>query len=100
MRGKRLKLSSLRFLPTLMPCSHCGEWKDERIQWRRADCPALLLPTDIWVSESQGQCWFFYCSDCKAENTSLRGVYINADGHTSTDSESEREGEPPTPAAE
>ena len=68
-------------------CAHC--WRPvahEHFTWRL--CENIdSLPGEVQVYW-RGRHWFLYCSDCKHCEPGLRGTYINADGHNSTDSES------------
>ena len=76
-----------------MPCAHakcelpwvCDEW----IRWRQFDWVSdFSRQIDIeYVSFHDKRWWFFFCERCLAENPWMRGWYINADGHTSTDEE-------------
>ncbi len=62
---------------------------NEWIRWRQFDWdPHLRRELDIeFVSLHKERWWFLFCERCLAEKPSMRGAYINADGHISTDDE-------------
>jgi len=87
-----LKQDPMCDLLDAMPCANakCKRWVYEgRIRWRQFDWhPYLRRRIDIeFVSFHDERWWFFFCERCLAEKPWLRGWYINADGHTSTDDE-------------
>ena len=84
-----------------MQCSCCecvteGEW----IHWKRYDCQYVHGTFHVYPyshtspNGTRSQLWyFFYCRQCRLQwGGSLKGTYINADGHVSTDSEQTDEG--------
>ena len=78
-----------------MPCSQCGEWVDEWVQWRRYDDDVqhrLALQYSLSstrTEEGDHLWWFFFCSSCRRRDTSLKGWYVNADGGRSSDSDTD-----------
>ena len=86
-----------------MPCSGCNAWMPgESIRWRRFDFtwwedvkgpPSSRnynqATRNFRLSHYQDLWWFFYCESCKGTNQELDGWYINADGHVSTDEDSD-----------
>ena len=84
-----------------MQCSWCecvkeGEW----IHWRRYDAQYVYGKFHVYPythtcrNGTRSRLWyFFYCRQCRLQwGGSLKGTYINADGHVSTDSEQTDEG--------
>jgi len=87
-----LKQDPMRDLLDSMPCAYakCKRWVYKgRIRWRQFDWdPDLRRHRGIECVSYHGErWWFFFCERCLADNSWMRGWYINADGHTSTDDE-------------
>ena len=75
-----------------MVCSNCQNWIDcEWLVWRGCDSwehewvPPGMHSFHFW----QGSLFFFYCQRCRVMDPTLKGIYINANGYVSTDSDSE-----------
>jgi len=69
----------------------CKRWVyNGRIRWRQFDWdPDLRRQIGIeFVSFHNGRWWYFFCERCLVETPGMRGTYIDADGHNSTDDES------------
>ena len=74
-----------------MPRAMCKQWVyNEWTRWRQCGWdPGLRREIGIeFVSLHNGRRWFFFCERCLVEKPGMRGTYINADGHNSTDEES------------